>query len=69
MKKDKLKLNHETVRVLASSDLARVPGGQGANSDDGACAPTQWETCRVSCAGTCHTPCGTQDPTGAGNKK
>lgn len=66
--KKRLALSTETIRQLDTTKLAGVNGGAGANTNgDAGCAPTEWYTCRISCAGTCHTPCGTQDPTGAGN--
>jgi len=62
----KLTLDRETLRSLGTSAISRVVGGVPANSGEDGC-PTEWATCKVSCNGTCHMPCGTQDPTGAGN--
>jgi hypothetical protein len=59
----KLTLNRETVRLLASRDLAHVQGG---NSQGGACDTTVGKTqCDLQgCAGfaACSDTCGVCDP-------
>ena len=48
MRRRKIVLRRETVRVLSAPDLARAAGGQPASDEAGICAPTlSW--CSYDC--------------------